>query len=202
MIDYGIGNVRSVQKALEYVGAEVALAADPEAIRTAGRLVLPGVGAYGAGMAALRERDLVEAIQEAAGRGAPLLGICLGMQLLFDESEEMGHHKGLGLLRGRVARFPAQELKVPHVGWNEIEHDGNHPLLAGVPAGSHAYFVHSYYCIPADPTAVIARTTYGLPFAAIAGRENVAGIQFHPEKSQHVGLRILRNFVAVGRGKA
>ena len=195
MVDYGIGNVRSVQKALEHVGAEVALTADPAKIRTAEKVVLPGVGAFGAGMAALEERGLAPAIQTAAERGAWLLGICLGMQLLFEESEEMGQHRGLGLLPGRVVRFAANELKVPHVGWNEIEHDGNHPLLEGVPAGAHAYFVHSYYCVPADEGDVIARTTYGLRFAAIAGRGKVAGIQFHPEKSQHVGLRILRNFV-------
>lgn len=202
MVDYGIGNVRSVQKALEHVGAEVVLTADPDVIRTADKVVLPGVGAFGAGMAALEEGGLIAAIREAAGRRSWLLGICLGMQLLFEESEEMGRFEGLGLLPGRVVRFPASEMKVPHVGWNEIEHDGGHPLLEGVPAGAYAYFVHSYYCVPADAGVVIARTEYGLRFAAIAGRGNVAGIQFHPEKSQHVGLRILRNFVKAARGTA
>ena len=195
MIDYGIGNVRSVQKALEHVGADVLLTADPEAIRTAGRLVLPGVGAFGAGMAALRERGLADAIKEAAEQGTPLLGICLGMQLLFEESEELGKHRGLALLPGWVVRFPVNHLKVPHVGWNQIEHDGEHPLLQGVPSGAYAYFVHSFYCAAADPDDVIASTEYGLRFPAIVGRGNVAGIQFHPEKSQHIGLRILRNFV-------
>lgn len=195
MVDYGIGNVRSVQKALEHVGAEVTLTANPDAIRTAGRLVLPGVGAFGAGMTALRQRGLVAAIQEAAERGAALLGICLGMQLLFEESEELGKHRGLALLPGWVVRFPVNHLKVPHVGWNQIEHDGDHPLLQGVPSGAYAYFVHSFYCAAGDPDDVIASTEYGLHFPAIAGRKNVTGIQFHPEKSQHVGLRILRNFV-------
>lgn len=195
MIDYGLGNVRSVQKALEHVAADVVLTADPEVILRAEKLVLPGVGAFGAGMAALRKRGLVTAIQEAVGQGTPLLGICLGMQLLFEESEEFGRHRGLSLLRGWVVRFPVNELKIPHVGWNQIEHDGEHPLLKGVPDGARAYFVHSLYCEPTDPGDVIARTTYGIPFAAIVGRGNVTGIQFHPEKSQQVGLRILRNFV-------
>ncbi|MDX1686557.1 MAG: imidazole glycerol phosphate synthase subunit HisH [Candidatus Promineifilaceae bacterium] len=202
MIDYGLGNVRSVQKALEHVGAEVALTADPDVIRSAGKLVLPGVGAFGAGMAALRERGLVPAIQEAVEQGAALLGICLGMQLLFEESEERGKHRGLALLPGWVVRFPVNDLKVPHVGWNRIEHDGDHPLLAGVPSGAYAYFVHSFYCAAGDPDDVIASTEYGLRFPAIASRGNVAGIQFHPEKSQHVGLRILRNFVQATGGNA
>ncbi len=146
-------------------------------------------------MAALRERGLVAPIQEAAEQGAALLGICLGMQLLFEQSEELGKHRGLALLPGWVVRFPVNELKIPHVGWNQIEHDGEHPLLAGVPSGAYTYFVHSFYCAATDPDDVIATTEYGLRFAAIAGRGNVAGIQFHPEKSQQVGLRILRNFV-------
>lgn len=196
MIDYGIGNLRSVQKALEHAGATVQLSADPVAIREAEKLVLPGVGAFGAGMAALQRRGLTDPIMEAAGRGTPLLGICLGMQLLFDESEERGRYDGLGLLPGRVVRFSDKVVKVPHMGWNQIEHDGTHPLLQSVAGGAHTYFVHSYYCQPARPEDVIARTVYGEPFAAIAGRANVVGIQFHPEKSQQVGLRILRNFVA------
>jgi len=201
MIDYGIGNVRSVQKALEHVDANVVVTADPDAIHAARRLVLPGVGAFGAGMAALRERGLVAAIQEAVEQGAALLGICLGMQLLFEESEELGKHRGLAFLPGWVVRFPVNDLKVPHVGWNQIEHDGNHPLLEGVPSGAYAYFVHSFYCAAADPDDVIASTEYGLRFPAVVGRENVAGIQFHPEKSQQVGLRILRNFVDARAGE-
>lgn len=195
MVDYGIGNLRSVQKALEYVGGEVTLTSAPEAIRRAEKLVLPGVGAFGAGMDALRERGLVEPLCQVAASGAPLLGICLGMQLLFETSEEMGRHRGLGLLPGRVVRFTGDSLKVPHMGWNQIEHDGRHPLLRNVPDGAHAYFVHSYYCRPADPQATLAETEYGARFPALAGRDNVVGIQFHPEKSQVVGLQILKNFV-------
>lgn len=194
MIDYGIGNLRSVQKALEHVGAGVQLTSDPHKIRRAEKLVLPGVGAFGAGMAALRERELLAPIEDAAAAGTPLLGICLGMQLLFEASEERGRHEGLGLLPGRVLRF-GSGLKVPHIGWNQIEHDGTHPLLQGVAPGAHAYFVHSFYCQADDRSTVIAETEYGQRFAAIAGLEHVVGIQFHPEKSQQVGLRILRNFV-------
>lgn len=195
MVDYGIGNLRSVQKALEKVGATVVLSSDPDCVRRAKKLVLPGVGAFGAGMAALRQRGLTNPINRAAESGVPIVGICLGMQLLFDESEEMGTHEGLGLLRGNVVRFRGENLKVPHMGWNQIEPTRHHPLLAGLPAGAHAYFVHSYYCAPKSPKIVIAETDYGDRIAAIAGRDNVVGIQFHPEKSQQVGLRILHNFV-------
>lgn len=205
MIDYGGSNLRSVAKAFEAVGACVIATADPDEVRRAARLVLPGVGAFGAGIAALRARGLVEATIEAASRGVPLLGICLGMQLLFDESEEMGQHAGLGLLPGRVVKFDGQgtssdghRLKVPHMGWNQINHDQQHPLLAGVPTGSHAYFVHSYYCAPDDPVVTMATVDYGGPFAAIVGRGHLFGIQFHPEKSRNVGLRILRNFATMG----
>ncbi|MFQ5398473.1 MAG: imidazole glycerol phosphate synthase subunit HisH [Anaerolineae bacterium] len=206
MIDYGASNIRSAQKAFEYIGAKVTLTTDPEAARRADKLVLPGVGAFGAGMAALRERGLDTAVTRAAQQNIPLLGICLGMQFLFDESDEMGAHKGLGLIPGKVTRFNEQftinnsqftihNLKVPHMGWNQIEHDESHPLLAGVPSGSYAYFVHSYYCIPANETDSLAFTDYGLRFTSIVGRDNIFGIQFHPEKSQQVGLRILKNFV-------
>ena len=203
LIDYGGSNLRSVQKALEAVGARAQATADPDEVRRATRLVLPGVGAFGAGMAALRVRGLDVAAAEAVGAGAWLLGICLGMQFLFDESDEMGHHTGLGLIPGQVTRFAAdlsdggRPLKVPHVGWNEIDHDATHPLLAGVAPGAHAYFVHSYVCVPVDPSDVLARADYGGPFAAVVGRGRVLGIQFHPEKSQRVGLRILSNFAVM-----
>ncbi len=207
MIDYGGSNLRSAQKAFEAVGGRVRISDDPDVVRRAERLVLPGVGAFGAGMEALRRRGLDEATREAVGRGAPLLGICLGMQFLFDESDEMGRHAGLGLLPGRVVRFPdgvlgpdGRPLKVPHMGWNEIAHDGCHPLLAGVAFGAHAYFVHSYYCQPAERQCVLAWADYGGPFAAVVARGRVYGIQFHPEKSHRVGLGILRNFVTMGEG--
>jgi glutamine amidotransferase len=204
MIDYGGSNLRSAQKAFEFVGAEVVVTADPDVVARAEKLVLPGVGAFAPGMAALHERGLVAATQSAAAAGVPLLGICLGMQFLFDVSEEMGEHAGLGLVPGRVLRFPpavaggeGAPLKVPHMGWNEIEHDGSHPLLAGVPNGGHAYFVHSYYCAAARPETILGETEYGARFTSVVGWDNVLGLQFHPEKSQSVGLRILRNFVTL-----
>jgi imidazole glycerol-phosphate synthase subunit HisH len=195
LIDYGFGNLRSVEKALQQAGAEVRLAAQPGDLQGAARLVLPGVGAFAAGMAALNERGLREPLLAAAAAGVPLLGICLGMQLLFDDSEEMGQHRGLGLLPGAVVRFQGEGLKVPHMGWNELQPERVHPLLAGVPAGAHAYFVHSYYCRPSARADFVASADYGGPFAAVAACGNVAGLQFHPEKSQRVGLRILHNFL-------
>ena len=205
MIDYGGSNLRSAQKAFEYVGADVVVTADPDTVRQAEKLVLPGVGAFGAGMAAIRQRGLEPAIKEAAANGTPLLGICLGMQYLFDSSEELGHHTGLGLVAGRVRHFKQsgavaewrreRRLKVPHMGWNQIEATRTSRLLAGIAAGSYAYFVHSYYCDPAEETAVLARTDYGHSFAAIVAQNHIYGIQFHPEKSQAVGLRILQNYV-------
>lgn len=201
MIDYGGSNLRSVQKAFEAVGRVVAVTDDPAVVARGTKLVLPGVGAFGAGIDALRQRGLDTTVIEAVAQGAQLLGICLGMQFLFDFSEEMGMHRGLGLLPGGVLRFPAdaagqddRPLKVPHIGWNRLEHTGDHPLLNGVAPGAHAYFVHSYFCDPADPAITLAHTNYGRDFPAVVGRGNVFGLQFHPEKSQHVGLQILRNF--------
>jgi glutamine amidotransferase len=197
MIDYGGSNLRSAQKAFEHVGAGVLLTSDPELVIRASKLVLPGVGAFGAGMKAIKERGLDAAVRQAVSQGTPLLGICLGMQFLFDESDEMGQHAGLGLIPGRVTRFSDDNLKVPHMGWNAVEHSSTHPLLTGVPDGAYTYFVHSYYCIPASPDFVIARTHYGRPFASIVGNKQIFGIQFHPEKSQQVGLRIIRNFACL-----
>jgi glutamine amidotransferase len=197
MIDYGGSNLRSVQKALEFVGAQVEVTDNPAVVAQAKKLVLPGVGAFGAGMKALRERGLAEAVIAAANNHIPLLGICLGMQFLFEVSEEMGEHAGLGLVRGRVVRFPQNGLVVPHMGWNQIEPTRAHPLLAGIAPGSYSYFVHSYYCEPTDAAATLATTDYGHPFAAIVGQNNIYGIQFHPEKSQQVGLQILQNFVSL-----
>ncbi|MFQ5436615.1 MAG: imidazole glycerol phosphate synthase subunit HisH [Anaerolineae bacterium] len=195
MIDYGGSNLRSALKAFEYVGADVHLTSEPEDVLKADKLTLPGVGAFGSGMAAVRVRGLEPAIQAAAAKGTPLLGICIGMQFLFDESDEMGVHQGLGLIPGRVTRFPASGLKVPHMGWNQLEFDAPHPLLTGVKPGSHTYFVHSYYCIPNNSADIVARAEYGEPFTAIVGRNNIYGLQFHPEKSQQTGLQIIRNFV-------
>ena len=207
MVDYGGSNMRSVQKAFEAVGVAIEVTSDPEVARRAVRLVLPGVGAFRPGMDALRSRGLDGAIVDDVAAGTPLLGICLGMQLLFAVSEEMGRHKGLGLLPGQVVAFVgrpptanAPGLKVPHMGWNRIRHEDQHPLLAGVPNGSYAYFVHSYYCAPANPQDILATTDYGVEFAAIVGRGRLYGIQFHPEKSQRIGLAILRNFAQMETG--
>ena len=197
MIDYGASNIRSAQKAFEAVGATVELTSDPEFVLKASKLVLPGVGAFGAGMKALQERGLDTAVCRAVAGNVPLLGICLGMQFLFEESDEMGRHDGLGLIPGHVTRFDLQDegLKVPHMGWNQIEHDQTHPLLKAVPSGSHTYFVHSYYCVPTTEEDIVAVTQYGRPFTSIVSRRIVHGIQFHPEKSQKRGLQLLRNYL-------
>ncbi|MFP4393918.1 MAG: imidazole glycerol phosphate synthase subunit HisH [Anaerolineales bacterium] len=195
LIDYGAGNVRSVEKALHAVGAEVTVTQDPAVVRAAEKVVLPGVGAFADCMAALRRLEMIAPIAAAAARGAPFLGICVGMQVLFEEGAEMGVHPGLGLLPGRVARFdlPAA-FKVPHTGWNQLRPMRKSALFADLPAGSWAYFNHSFYCA-ARPEETIAVADYGGDFPCAVQRGNLYGIQFHPEKSQDVGLHILRNFV-------
>ena len=203
VVDYGMGNLRSVQKALERVGQAAEVTRDPERIAGAPGVVLPGVGAFGACMANLRALGLLEPVRRAITAGRPFLGICLGMQLLFDESEEFGPIEGLHVLPGRVVRFPADaERKVPHMGWNTLRVAQRTPHLAGIADGSHVYFVHSYYPVPADPGLVATATLYGVEFASSVVRDNVFACQFHPEKSQAVGLRLLENFVAVVRGRA
>jgi glutamine amidotransferase len=200
IVDYGVGNLRSVQKALERVGGTAVVTSDPAVLDAAQGIVLPGVGAFGDGMAQLRARHLVGPVLQQVDRGKPLLGICLGMQLLFEESDEMGTHQGLGLLAGRVVRFPEGELKVPHIGWNRLQMVGGGAemaLLEGISGGSHAYFVHSYYAAPEEPGDTLATTDYGLPFAAVVGRGRIFGAQFHPEKSQDVGLRLLKNYAGL-----
>ena len=202
IVDYGVGNLRSVQKALERVGATADVTSDPAALDAAQGVVLPGVGAFGDGMDSLRARQLVAPVLRQVEAGKPLLGICLGMQLLFEESEEMGRHQGLGLLPGRVVRFPEGELKVPHIGWNQLQRAEPRPemaLLEGIGDGAYAYFVHSYYPIPDEPGDLLATTEYGLEFASVVGRGRVWGAQFHPEKSQDVGLRLLQNFAGLVR---
>jgi glutamine amidotransferase len=193
IVDYGIGNLGSVIKGFRHAGAQTILSDDPLVLRGADALVLPGDGAFGATMDEIRRRDLVPVLQEAVRAGKPVLGICIGMQVLFEESEEHGRHEGLGLLPGRVRRF-AGPLPVPHMGWNQLHPRQGHPLLEGIEDGSHVYFVHSYYCdAPAEVT--IAASDYGMDFAAMVARGNLLGVQFHPEKSQGVGLRMLDNFV-------
>jgi glutamine amidotransferase len=195
IIDYGAGNLRSVTNTLKFLGAEVSVVSKPEQMQGADRIVLPGVGAFGAGINSLRDAGFEEPIRQAVANGTPLLGICLGMQYLFEESEEMGRHKGLGLLPGRVVRFPSDVPKVPHIGWNQLHIQSSSPLLAGIDDGAYAYFVHSFVASPANPADILASTDYGGSFASIVGRGNVFGIQCHPEKSQAVGQRILRNFI-------
>lgn len=219
IIDYGIGNLRSIEKAFQAVGVDVLRTDRAEDIERAERLVLPGVGAFGACADEIRRRDLETPILEAVASGKPFLGVCVGMQLLFDESEEMGAHRGLGILPGRIVKFarelvaasgasceaapgtpewaeaaPEKPLKVPHMGWNRTVFERSSPLFTGIEDGAYFYFVHSYHAVPDNPADILASCTYGTAFPAIVERNNVYGIQFHPEKSQQAGLDILKNF--------
>jgi imidazole glycerol-phosphate synthase subunit HisH len=191
VVDYGIGNLGSALKAFRHLGAPAVLSGDPRALRGAAAIVLPGDGAFGAAMEELRARSLLQPLLDAVGQGTPLLGICVGMQLLFEESEEMGRHPGFGLLPGRVRRLPPG-LPVPHMGWNTLRARRAHPVMEGLGDEPYVYFVHSYFC-DAAPDTVIASTDYGRELPAVVGRGHVLGLQFHPEKSQGVGLRLLGN---------
>jgi glutamine amidotransferase len=195
VVDSGVGNLRSVVKALAAVGADVTLTAEPQTILSAQKVVLPGVGAFADTMQGLRERNLIPIIYDIYQRQTPLLGICVGMQLLFDVSEEMGIHEGLGLLPGRVKRFDGNNIKVPHTGWNQIQPQKENPLFQGLEPGSYVYFNHSYYCDPDESEDVLASTTYATGYASAVQRHALYGVQFHPEMSQQVGLEVLRNFV-------
>jgi glutamine amidotransferase len=215
IIDYGVGNLRNVYKALEAAAAgaaggepaaaQVEIITRPEEMAGVAGIVLPGVGAFGDAAANLRAAGFEQPLLDAVDAGTPLLGICVGMQLLFDESEEMGRHRGLGVIPGRVTRFAGgmpgadgRPLKVPHIGWNQLRQvQPADPLLAGVADGAYAYFVHSYYCAPADPCHILTMTDFGIEYASVVRRGKVWGIQCHPEKSQDVGLRILRNFLEI-----
>jgi glutamine amidotransferase len=197
VIDYGAGNLRSVLHALKHLGiSNMQLVRTPDELEGAHKIILPGVGAFGAGMQQLHAQGLVEPLKTLVRAGVPYLGICLGMQFLFEKSDEMGDHAGLGLLPGCVTRFPADMgLKVPHMGWNELAPQKTSPLFENLAAGSYAYFVHSYYCVPANPDDVLATADYGIPFTAAIQHEQIYGVQFHPEKSQKTGLQLLRNFL-------
>lgn len=197
IVDYGMGNLRSVEKALAAVGGTPVISADPGIIRKSRRLILPGVGAFGDAMENLRRSDVEGALRTAWETGIPLLGLCLGLQLLFTVSEEFGTHRGLGLIPGRVRRFEEPGLRVPHVGWNQIESLRDDPLLREIPEESYFYFVHSYYVEPEDPCDAIGWTRYGRRFCSIARRGKVWGAQFHPEKSQDAGKQLLRNFLSI-----
>jgi imidazole glycerol-phosphate synthase subunit HisH len=197
IIDYGMGNLRSVEKAVEAVGGRPAISRDPDAIRRAERLILPGVGAFGDAMHNLQQSGLDDAICKAVNDGKPLLGLCLGLQLLFTQSEEFGSHDGLNLIPGRVRKFDEPGLRVPHVGWNQIEGKLSSPLLEGIREGSYFYFVHSFYVEPDESADVLRWTSYGRRFCSIACRNKVWGAQFHPEKSQDAGKKLLRNFMSI-----
>jgi glutamine amidotransferase len=195
LIDYGIGNLRSVEKALAVVGGEVSLTSDGGQITAAEKVVLPGVGHFGDGMSGLVERGLVDPIIESVNQEKPFLGICLGMQLLFSRSDEAPGMDGLSLLPGTVRMFEGNSIKIPQIGWNQINPIGGSSILEGIEAGSYAYFNHGYYCEPSKDENILATTEYGIEYASVTGHDNLYGVQFHPEKSQHIGLMILRNFV-------
>jgi imidazole glycerol-phosphate synthase subunit HisH len=199
IIDYEMGNLRSVQKAFERVGHPAIISSDPAVLADAQKIVLPGVGAFRDAISALRERKLVEPIRNAISGGKPFLGICLGMQMLFDKSYEDGEYKGLGVIPGEVVRFklPA-EHKVPHMGWNQLQFHTRPPVFTGIEDRAHFYFVHSYYVVPRDRSVIATETEYGAPFCSSIWRDNLYAVQFHPEKSQSAGLRLLKNFAELG----
>jgi glutamine amidotransferase len=198
VVDYEVGNLRSVLNALSEIGARPQIVRDPSSLRNFDKILLPGVGAFGAGMRALKAYDLIGAIRCHVEEGKPLLGICLGMQLLCRRSFEFGEHEGLGFIDAEVVPFPnMQGLKVPHIGWNEIEIKRDSPLFGAVGSGSDVYFNHSFVVQCRDPEACLARTVHGIEFASMVSRGNVFGMQFHPEKSQLVGIALLRNFMNI-----
>ncbi len=210
IIDSGIANLRSVQKGFERVGYEAKIVEDPRALRGARGIVLPGVGAFADGIAKLKGAGFIEPLLQEIERGKPLLGICLGLHFLFSESEEFGLHQGLDLLQGRVRRFPdvapssvighrSLRLKIPHMGWNRVQLKKDVPIMKGIPEGSYFYFVHSYYVEPSDEAVVAAVTEYGIPFTSMVWKENLFATQFHPEKSQALGLQLLKNFAEICR---
>ncbi len=197
IVDYGMGNLRSVEKAFAKVGHQATITNEPEQLDAASKIVLPGVGAFADAIAELHRRNLVEPLKRAVEQGKPFLGICLGLQLLFDVSYEDGEHQGLGIVPGKVVRFETSDLKVPHMGWNQLQIRRPSPVLNGLAAGTHVYFVHSYYVVPEDESVVATITEYGVPFTSSIWRDNLFATQFHPEKSQADGLRILANFAAL-----
>ena len=193
IIDYGVGNLRSVEKAFAATGHDALVTGDESILRKAERLVLPGVGAFAACMNELKQRGLEELVSERVKAGTPLLGVCVGMQMLFEESDEFGTTSGLGFLKGKVQRFN-DDLVVPQVGWNRIKQKNGNRLFSGIPDESFFYFVHSYFCAPENHGIVVGETEYGINYASVVAKGNICGVQFHPEKSQTVGLRLLANF--------
>ncbi|REJ73665.1 MAG: imidazole glycerol phosphate synthase subunit HisH [Planctomycetota bacterium] len=195
IIDYGMGNLRSVQKALEKLGRQAEICTDPRRIAGAERVILPGVGAFRDAITQLRSHGFIDPIRDFLDTGRPFLGICLGLQLLFDVGYEDGEYEGLGLVPGSVVRFDsAPGLKIPHMGWNALQIERRTPLLEGIPEGAYVYFVHSYHVVPEDDSVVATRTDHGGPFVSMIAQGNLYATQFHPEKSQSVGLKLLENF--------
>lgn len=205
VVDYGMGNLRSVGKAIESAGFPVRISGSAADLARCAGIVLPGVGAFRDCMGNLERQGLLPFLSDFLAEGRPFLGICLGLQLLFTESEEFGRHEGIGFLPGKVVRFPkgmrekgeageGRPLKVPHMGWNRVDFTMDHPVLGGIPSGSYFYFVHSYYVVPGDPDVAACRTTHGIEFASGVGKGNLLAVQFHPEKSQAAGLALLANF--------
>lgn len=195
IIDYQMGNLRSVQKGFEKVGHPATITSDPADLAAADKIVLPGVGAFGDAIAELRRREMVEPLRAAIDAGKPVLGICLGLQMLFELGYEGGEHQGLGVLKGEVVRFDLpEEYKVPHMGWNQARIVRRPPILEGIDEGTYFYFVHSYYVAPSDREVVAVEADYGGPFCAMIWQDNLFATQFHPEKSQQAGLRVLKNF--------
>lgn len=208
IIDSGIANLRSVQKGFERIEADATVVEDPRTLRDAAGIVLPGVGAFADGISKLRDGGFVEPLLRAIEAGKPVLGICLGLHFLFSESEEFGHHTGLNVIKGRVVRFTdvalsgngynaGSRLKIPHMGWNRIRIERQAPIFKGIPDGAFFYFVHSYYVQPEDESVIAATTEYGLRFTSVLWRDNLFACQFHPEKSQALGLQLLKNFASL-----
>lgn len=195
VINYGLGNLHSVQKAIAFMGCKAEVTDDPETILRADKVVVPGVGAFADGMKGVVSRGLVPALREVVQAGKPLLGICLGMQLFFEESEESGLHQGLGLLQGKVKAFDHPGIKIPQIGWNQLNVENESWLMEDIQQGSYVYFNHGYYCQPENESDILTTTMYGIRFASSVQRDNVLGVQFHPEKSQKIGLKIIQNFV-------
>ena len=196
VVDYGMGNLRSVSKALEHLGGQVKVSGDSSEIESADKLVLPGVGAFGDAVAELKDRALFEPVRSFILQKKPFLGICLGLQLLFNSSEESPGIEGLGIFSGTVRAFSSPGIKIPHMGWNQVRRATDHPLLAGIQNDRFFYFVHTYYAVPADPGILCGETQYGEEvFPSILGTETLFAVQFHPEKSQSAGLQILKNFI-------
>jgi len=193
IIDYGAGNLRSVQKALEKLGLSAVISDDKTVIESSKAIILPGVGAFDSAISELMVKELDQLIISQITSGKPFLGLCLGMQLLLDCSEE-GTEKGFGTIKGKVNKFVSKELKIPHMGWNNIKIQKASPIMKGIPDGSMVYFVHSYYCAPDESSTVLTTTDYGTEFTSSVSRDNLFGLQFHPEKSGDIGLQILKNF--------